>query len=217
MSSRSTSQDGGSTILEDKKTMLEDPRLPSLPPELTSIQVGIWRVLFERNPTSSTSSTTPDKRHKWSWTDLLIQPLALLPILYQQARKMLEDTHLPRLIMDVHALGPGLFWIMVMSYALTGVEDALLLWLNNRVFALVRSDLSSCLVELMLRLDRSRFEQVFAGRSGHCTGSRISHRKRRAHRNMALVLVRLLPHSKSTRKFNTLDIDHDASRFLKHA
>lgn len=116
-----------------------------LPPGLTSMQVGIWRVIFEEeapdtpsaaDATDASAATT--KAHTWTWTDVLTHPTAYLPVLLADVKRQVDATHLPRLIKDVYTLGPWLFGVMLLSYALTGVEDALMIFLSNKLLALVR-------------------------------------------------------------------------------
>lgn len=129
-----------------------DPSGLKLPPHLKSIQVGIWRVILEREDHTKDRETAKDDSRcstetaglletdseRLSQPNLWTDPLAHLTELLDRTWKKVDETHLPRLIRDVYALGPGLFWVMILSYALTGVEDALLLWLSNNVLGLVR-------------------------------------------------------------------------------
>ncbi|GJE98947.1 hypothetical protein PsYK624_151850 [Phanerochaete sordida] len=120
-----------------------------LPPTLKGTQVGIWRVITERDPAAraredaKTSADGATEPLSWSWTRFFDQPKPTLYAFARRAKQQVEDTHVPRLATDIYLLGPWLFWVMVLSYSLSGVEDALLLTLNNRVMTLIETGLMS--------------------------------------------------------------------------
>lgn len=123
----------------DEKKAYESDVNAGLPPTLKGTQVGIWRVITERESDARAKSASTTEPVSWSRTQLYTDPVSTVYALAREARIQVEATHIPRLVMDTYRLGPALFWVMILSYTLTGMEDALLLWLNNRVMSLVCS------------------------------------------------------------------------------
>lgn len=131
----------------DEKETHGDNITEGLPSTLKAAQVGIWRVITERNPdTPLHRDKTPPKTSledatelvSRSWSQFYDDPITAISTLMQRTRVKVERTHIPRLVTDIYLLDPGRFGIMALSFSLTGAESALLLWLNNRVMTLVR-------------------------------------------------------------------------------
>lgn len=86
----------------------------TLPPSLVGTQMGVWRIVEERNTGRS-----------WN---------------YQQKptlsgfNPLLGESYPLRFLADVYRLSPALFVLYVITYVLLGVNDALKLQFMNRLF-----------------------------------------------------------------------------------
>ncbi|EKM54933.1 uncharacterized protein PHACADRAFT_255149, partial [Phanerochaete carnosa HHB-10118-sp] len=94
----------------------------SLPPSLTSMSVGMWRLIYDARPA----------RLSTSWKQGLMK--------WKQA---VLDQHLLRLLFDIYDLGPGLFFFCVFSRLVRGFEDACTIYFSNRLIRSIEQGLAS--------------------------------------------------------------------------
>ena len=93
-----------------------------LPHSLTSLDVGMWRVIFERHPTQLGASWSGGLS-KW--------------------KKAISDQHVVRLFLDIYRLGPLLFLFCILSRLVRGFEEACTIYLSNKLIASVSCQYSS--------------------------------------------------------------------------
>lgn len=93
-----------------------------LPPELRAFRLGLWRVVVERE--TPISFDIP-------WIKISVGQH------WKQFKDFVRETHIITLFWDVYNLGPTLFWIVVLSNTLNGVESATSLYLSNNLLNLV--------------------------------------------------------------------------------
>lgn len=167
--------DAASRDSEESKT-IEDNINVGLPSTLKGTQLGIWRVISERKLDTRSNFSTSTKLASWFWTQLRTDPVSTAYALTRDVKAQAEATHIPRLVTDIYRLGPALFCVMVLSYTLSGVEDALLLWLNNRVMSLIETGITSSapdgpaiLRAVLYRVGAVAAIAVWRWFSNHCT------------------------------------------------
>ena len=103
--------------------MLQDVDDPlasmQVPPEIGTMQLGVWRLLFQRP----------------SLPTILLGP---------SADNIKSDVHIVlRLFKDVYRLGPTHFTFMVLASATRGARDALTIWTTSRLLVAVSHCTSS--------------------------------------------------------------------------
>ena len=86
-----------------------------LPPSLTSITNGMWRIIYDRETSSM-----------WSRA-------------YLKLKQTFLDRNLVRLFVDIYSIGPGLLLLCTVCHLVRGVEDACAFYYSTRLLSAVCS------------------------------------------------------------------------------